>query len=207
MRTILMARVALGATAAHAILFLALHALEPEISPVSGIISDYSGSVHASWATAAFLAFGLVWGAMALALSEAGRDRTLTVGRLLLALATVAILWAAFSPASADPRTGSVAARIQNLVARPGLFLGILLVSIGLGRSPRWEATARALVILALSAAILLVITIALLLERGLGGLGQRALFLLLYAWVLLVARRILAAPVDSLPTHVETTL
>ena len=44
---------------------------------------------------------------------------------------------------------------------------------------------------ISLGACALLLVTIALLLESGLGGAGQRTLFVLLYGWVLLVAGRI----------------
>ena len=44
---------------------------------------------------------------------------------------------------------------------------------------------------IAIAAAVLLAITVTILLHGGLGGLGQRAIFLLLYAWVWLVGHRI----------------
>lgn len=46
--------------------------------------------------------------------------------------------------------------------------------------------------LLAAAAVLLLVLTIAVLLEAGLGGLGQRLIFVLLYVWVLILAGRLL---------------
>lgn len=184
--------VAIAAAAAHALLFLSLHVLEPGLRPAASVISDYARTGHAGVATAAFLAFGVVWGSLAIALAAAPRARTITVGRVLFGLALLAIVFAALFPATADPRTGSAPARVQNLIARPGLFLGVILVSTGLRSSPGWRDLGGRLLSLALVAAVLLVLTVAVLLDAGLGGLGQRAIFVLLYLWVWLVARRTL---------------
>lgn len=188
-----MAVAAIAASMTHAVLFIGLHVLEPGLSPLSSIISDYSRTAHAPWATAAFVAFGIVWGVMAIALADAAESRALQVGRLLLALAMIAILLAAVFPETADPRTGSAAARIQNLAARPGLFLGILLVSLGVRREAGWEAVGGRLTGLAVGAIVSLIATIGFLLEAGLGGAGQRVLFVILYAWVWIAARRVIA--------------
>ncbi len=122
------------------------------------------------------------------------------LGQVLFGLAVIAILVAAVLPSSADPRTGSALASLMNLVARPGLFLGAVLVSWGLRTAKGWKDLAPTLLGLSLVVVVLLVVTIALLLDRGLGGLGQRALFVALYLWAGLVARRIgrYASPVGS---------
>lgn len=187
----LASKVAIGAVGAHALLFLTLHALEPGLDPLASIISDYAQTESAPVAIAAFLAFATVWGALAVALWTPPRNPWLLAGRGLFALAAFAMIIAAFFPETADPRTGSVIARIQNLLARPGLFLGAVLVSWGLRRTPGWEDLAIKLIGMALGAAALLGATIAVLLQYGLGGLGQRAIFILLYLWVWLVGGRI----------------
>jgi hypothetical protein len=184
------ARLAVGAAATHALLFLVLHVLEPELSPAASILSDYGQTEHAPVAITAFIAFAVVWGALAVALSGASAGRSVLVGRFLFALAMAAILVAAIFPSTADPRTGSVIARVQNLVARPGLFVGVLLISIGLRGAAGWDQMARTLIVVAGTATVLLVLTVGLLLAAGLGGVGQRALFLLLYFWVWVVARQ-----------------
>lgn len=80
----------------------------------------------------------------------------------------------------------------MNLLARPGLFLGVLLVSVGLLRKPSWKTTGPVLLIISISSFALLIFTITILLPRGLGGIGQRLIFILLYGWAWTVARRIL---------------
>lgn len=189
----LAAQVALVATAAHAVTFLGLHLLEPQLSPVSSIISDYSGTASAWLAAGAFLIFASIWASLSVALSALpGRSRMMSAGRILFALGALAIVVAAVAPASADPRTGSVLANVQNVLARPGLFLGIVLVSVALRKAPGWEDIGLLLVALSTLAVVLLLATIGVLLDAGLGGIGQRAVFILVYVWVLLVSVRII---------------
>jgi hypothetical protein len=189
------ASVAIAGVASHAALFALLHWLEPQLSPKASIISDYGATASSSVATIAFFAFAAIWLALGIALGSAAPGGfVLASGRVLFVLAFVGIATGALLPETADPRTASVLARLQNIVARPGLFLGIILVSIGLRGAAGWVDLWPTLLALSLVAAAMLPITIAVLLERGLGGMGQRFLFLLLYAWVVLVAVRILAS-------------
>ena len=183
------ARLAVVACGVHAVLFFALHMLEPALSPASSIISDYAEAGQATVAAAAFVTFAVAWASLAFALGDAPRSRTLAVGRGLLALAAVAILVAALVPESADPRTGGTAARVQNLLARPGLFLAIVLVSVGVRSAPSWRRSGNALLGLAVGSVLGLVLTVTVLLGAGYGGISQRALFLALYTWVWLAAR------------------
>jgi hypothetical protein len=92
-------------------------------------------------------------------------------------LAVVGIATGALLPETADPRTAPILAKLQNIVARPGLFLGIILVSIGLRGASGWGDIWPVLLALSLVAAAMLPITIAVMLERGLGGVGQRLIF------------------------------
>jgi len=84
-------------------------------------------------------------------------------------------------------------ARFSNLVARPGLFLAVVLVSVGLRGASAWQDLWPTLLALSLANVALLVISIVALLERGWGGIGQRIIFGVLYVWVVAVALRILA--------------
>lgn len=195
MREIKHALWAAAATAlvlAHATAFAALHVLEPQVSSSAGIISDYARTDSAWLAAVAFLLFAGVWASVAIALGAVpSHGRLLLVGRGLLALAVLGITFGAIFPAAADPRTGSSLARLLNLVARPGLFVGLLLVSLALLVRPGWERVGRLLTGLATLGLSLLVVTVGYLLERDLGGVGQRALFVVVYVWVVLLGREI----------------
>ena len=182
-------RLAVVACGVHALLFFALHVLEPGLSPASSIISDYAGAGQATLTAATFVTFAVVWASLAVALGAAPSARTLDVGRALMALASAAILFVAVVPEWADPRAAGAVAQVQNLLARPGLFVAIVLVSLGLRPAPSWRRSRDALLGLAIGCALGLVLTVTVLLAAGYGGIGQRVLFLALYVWVWLAAR------------------
>lgn len=185
--------VAIVAAASHLTLFALLHWLEPQLGVKASIISDY-GETGSAWiGSLAFLAFAAVWLALAIALQAAApANAWLTTGRVLFALSVGSIAAGAVFPEMMDPRTGGPLARIVNLLARPGLFLGIVLVSVGLRSVPGWGDVSTLLIGLSVAAAVLLPVTVAVLLERGVGGVGQRAIFLLLYVWVVVVSVRLI---------------
>jgi Protein of unknown function (DUF998) len=187
------ALVAMVGVTCHAVLFGLLHWLEPQLSPKSSIISDYSAT-NSAWVTAAtFVAFAATWFSLSLALSEAsGASTVLAVGRALFLLAAVAILLGVLFPSAMDPRTPSTLARIQSVVSRPGLFLGLLLVPAGLRVVPGWSDLWPVLLTLAVICALVLVLTLTVLLERGLAGVGQRIIFGLIYAYVLVACFRLI---------------
>ncbi len=189
-RSRLLARIAGVAAAAHALGFIALHFLEPELRVSSSIISDYGATDSAWLATLAFLLFGAVWAALAFALSgSVASSRALSAARGLFLLAAVSIFATAVFPEHADPRTGSLFSTVQNILTRPGLFLGILLTSLGLRSEPRWREVGLVLVLISTACIIVLLATVGLLLEAGLGGYGQRLIFVLVYLWVFLLTR------------------
>ena len=201
-----LARLALALVAAHVVLFLGLHLLEPQLSPASAIISDYAATDSTVIASVTFIVFAMLWLALAGALGPG--HIALHIGRGLFVMASIFILaWIGWSgaasdlhsslllassfPESTDPRTGTVLSRVQNLFARPGLFVGAVAVSLGAAKTPGWGSQAWPLVGLSISALVLLVFTVAVLLERGLGGVGQRLIFILLYSWAVLVSRHL----------------
>ncbi|MEJ2205000.1 MAG: DUF998 domain-containing protein [Gemmatimonadota bacterium] len=184
------ATLAMAGVIGHALTFGALHVLEPDLSPVSSIISDYGQTEHAWLVTGAYFLFAAIWGCIVAATSSVPQTVSVTVGRLLLSLAVAGIVIAALVPSSADPRTPSILAMALNLV-RPGLFLGLVLLSVGLRNAPPWKDLAPKLVTLSLIAVLLLILTLGPLFRSGYGGAGQRTLFILLYGWVVLFGIRL----------------
>lgn len=188
------AGIAVAGMACHIVLFGLLHWLEPQLSPKSAIFSDYVKTRSSRIVRSALVAFAAMWLSMAIVLAGASPGNPfLASGRVLFLLAVIGMGIAAFSPSSGDPRSPTVLAKVQNLLARPGLFLGVVLVSVGLRGASGWGDLWPVLLVLSLATAAMLPITIGLLLERGLGGVGQRVIFALLYAWVVVVATRVLA--------------
>jgi hypothetical protein len=176
----------------HGLIFVVLHFIEPQLNPVSSIISDYAQTSSIWVMKLSLVAFALVWISLSIALEKVSRSPLILVGRALFALAFVSILIGIVFPASMDPRTGSLLSKFQNLLSRPGLFLGILLVSIGLFRQSDWKTQAPWLLGLGIAASVLLVLTIIVLLPLELGGIGQRFVFLVIYLWVCLTGIRLL---------------
>lgn len=188
--------VAIAGVICHAALFGLLHILDPRIDPVLGIISEYVRGAAPGVARATFFAFAAIWGGLAVALGRiGGRNRLVLAGRILFAVAMIGVLIAGLVPAIADPRaeaSSSLLGTISGRIGRPALFVGVLLISVGARRIPGWEDTAGILVLIAVLGLLGLVLTLGLLLEAGTGGVGQRVIFVLLYAWAVLVALRIL---------------
>ncbi len=179
-------RLVIALVAAHAAAFIALHLLEGHLSPVSSIISDYAATESRWIASLSFVFFAGIWALFAVILP--GRNLLINTGRGLFLIAAIFILVGTMLPESMDPRTGSLLSRVQNLFARPGLFIGIVLVSVGLHKTRGWEAQAKILVGLSVTALALLLLSVMVLLEVGLAGVGQRLIFALLYGWATITA-------------------
>jgi hypothetical protein len=153
----------------HAILFASLHLLVPDISPISGIISEYSNSPYHLLARTAFITFGLIWVLLSIALGIALPLKPIVaVGLGLLWLAAIALIVSALFPQAADPRdpsqTGTLLIPIIN-VSRIGLFVAIILLSIHLRHVFPWQPVGNLLLILAVICVITFLLTIGVLLK------------------------------------------
>ncbi|MCB0664560.1 MAG: DUF998 domain-containing protein [Saprospiraceae bacterium] len=179
----------------HLLSFSFLHYLEPQLNPATSLISDYTQTPGAWLASLSFIFFATGWASLSIALSDVSGSRFVAIGQLLFFLAFISILAGTVFPSSMDPRTGTVLSKIQNLLARPGLFIGILLISKGLSKKAEWRTVASTLLFLSIFALILLGLTIGILIPKDLGGIGQRLVFLLLYIWIWLVASHLLHLP------------
>jgi hypothetical protein len=190
-----LARLAMAAVMAHGLLFILLHLRAPTLGVADSLISDYARSEH-GLTSAAYLAFATVWLALAGALGRVTLvpKASISIGRLLFTVAAVTIVLAAFDPVATDPRHRESLGAMRTLMsrfARPGLFVGIVLISLGVRRVPGWENLSGSLIGLAVAAMTVYVVTIVIMLNVGWAGLGQRVLFLVVYAWVLLVSGRL----------------
>lgn len=186
----------------HVILFVALHILVPEISPISEIISEYSSSPYQILARAAFITFGLIWAMLAIILGITLSLKPIAfIGIGLLWLAALALIVSAVFPQAADPRdpanSGSILIPIIN-ISRIGLFVAFILISMQLRKILLWQPIGKTLVILSVICVVIFILTIGVLLKVGYGGLGQRILFLFIYAWVTLVVSRVIASPQEK---------
>jgi len=188
-----LARLAIAAAVAHLLAFVALHVLAPDVSMVSGIISDYGRGEYAWLQRLSFVLFALMWGTLSGAMSILPQRRPTVVARVVFLAVVPMLLVGAVVPSAMDPRDPTFLSTALN-AGRPAQFVAMLLVSIGLRKSRGWEDLARALLALTLAAFVLLVVSLAVLLEAGYAGLTQRAVFAIFYGWVGLLSVRLIRA-------------
>jgi hypothetical protein len=186
--TKMFSRMALWLVGIHALIFFALHFMEPKVSPIDGIISDYLTTPSKSLASFAFVVFAIIWVSLAVALSFATQNATIVIGRVLFVLCSLAILVPTAFPEASDPRSSGVIASLLNIFARPGLFVGLLLVSVGIRSTTSLKPLSLKLTLLSCVSFLLTIVTVSVLLKAGGAGVGQRIVFILIYIWIILLA-------------------
>ena len=170
----------------HALAMVSLHVLVPEVSPLSGMVGDYLSSPSQLLSRTTFLAFAGALASLAFGLRPSlprGLRSSVATG-----LIVVAIL--AFVSVAMFPEAANQIAR----VAQPATVLTIILFSMVLRREQRWASVAAWFLVIPALLVFLFVITIATgyLISIGLGGLANRVVLVLIYTWVVLVARGLL---------------
>jgi hypothetical protein len=181
--------VAIGAVAWHGFALVALHVLAPQVNPLADMVSAYLGTPYQLMARSTFLAFAVALAALVLGLRSFLPPGVLPkVGVVLLGLAVIGFVGVAVAPG---------AALYFAIPTQPATIIGMLLLSLALRREARWRPAGGALVAIsiALLGLFVLVIVLRILVEQGLGGLANRVVVVLIYAWVVLVARGLLAKP------------
>lgn len=185
----LAAATALAATAYHVAAFALLHLLAPSVGIVNGIITDYLNTPYRALAVSTFPAFAMIWFGIAVGLWHTlpGQKPLTIVGSALMGFAGASLVAVTFAPAVADPRNVEVQGSIAALAARSGrmaLFLSLLMLSVAVRKARRWGGAGDLLLLLSSLCLAMLLVTMVVLLPRGLAGIPQRAIFLMLYAWV-----------------------
>lgn len=177
---------ALGAVAYHAMTMVLLHWFAPEVNPQTDMVSAYLSSPYHWLARSTFLALGCTMAFVGLGLS--GRLASSFLLKVSAGLLVVAIV--GFIGVSVAPQ----AARFFGIPTQPATVLSILLLSIVLRREAPWRATGTLLVLIGFSLVLLFALTIltGLLTSMGLGGVANRVVLVLIYSWVVLVARGLL---------------
>lgn len=177
-----------AAIGVQALTFALLHGLEPGLGWKSSLITDYVATEHASVARVSLAAFGVSWLALGvLLLGVLGRGAGAWIVFVLMVGAGLSLIYSSTMSAGAlDPRVSGGPVATQRLfgVARLGLFVSLVVASILLRGVTGWEGIAPTLIVVSVTILTLLVVTLAVLLNRGLAGLPQRLVFVLTYAWV-----------------------
>lgn len=191
-------RVIQAAVVYYVLAALLLHLLQPEISPLALPMSIYVLGRGGVLMTLTFVA-------LATALVAAGaalRQRLPTTwsrhaGLFFMVLAAVATIVAGIFPHDGHPPPLLPVTRsgwthmVAGMVAFPSFLLGPLFFTLAMRNQQEWRseipALAGAIAMLALS----VVAFVGFAAPRDLAGIAQRVLFTLLFAWLLLVARKL----------------
>lgn len=182
------------ATAAYTtVMIVALHVLRPDLAPYRRAISEYVMGPYGLLMTTTFFAQSL--GSLALAVSVICvglRQRRAWIGSALFIVAAAGAAVAGLFPADAaspfpQTRTGAIHAA-AGLLRFLSLSFALPLVSTALGTHSAWRGVARALRVLAALFVVTFVVSILVLANLDLFGLGQRAFIVTLLAWMSVAA-------------------
>ncbi len=188
----LLAGLAVSAVSIHFGATLLLHWLVPSVNPLSEMVSAYLSSEYQWLSRVTFAALASALGCLGLGLVlRRTQGAAFTVALILVAIAVVGLLGVAAVPS---------AARALAVPAQPAAVCAILLLSLVLRRQEAWRDVGRYLLGISFSLIALFLATIVLrvLASAGLGGLANRLVLILIYSWVLMVARGLLMRPVPG---------
>jgi hypothetical membrane protein len=179
--------------------FLAMHVLQPEFSPLRDPGSAYVAGAYGRWMTTTYFALcaALLSAAIGLRIRLATRGLP-WLGSALFILAAIGAVIAGIYPMDFPPPARTFSGRLHvvgGMLTFPSWVLGTLVFSVRLRRDQRTGSPSGAL--LALSAAGVGTFVVMLLSIRVLGfaGYAQRVLLALLFAWTIVAMCSNRAAP------------
>jgi hypothetical protein len=176
---------------------LALHLLQPELSPLNEAVSFYVHGAQGWLFTAGLLAWGIGSAALLLGLARTVRIRGGNAGLLGLAVWSAGVLTSGLfraDPPSQMYSNPSAVGLIHENAARVSFIampIAALLLSHGLRRAPEWRRSAGVLYLLAVMIVVSLILFFASLLPLSdslsppiLFGLTERMLLVAYAAWL-----------------------
>ena len=200
--------------AVFALSTLALHVLQPALSPRDEAVSYYVHGNHGWLLTTGLIALGIASLALTAALVRATEGSGARTGRWLLGIWSVGVLLGGVFPAdpagnwSAPPSVPGMIHGIAAMVAFLALPTGALFLARSFRRDPRWKEAARLLFGLAMATAVSLVVfygsLMPVFIRPGppvLLGLSERILLGLYVVWLAAVAINLPANPGSRMTT------
>jgi hypothetical protein len=170
----------------HATATLLLHWLVPSVNPLSEMVSGYLTTQYQWLSRVAFAALACALGFLGLGIVlRKTPGAILKIAIVLDAITVIGLFGVAAVPS---------ASRIFAIPTQPAAVGAILLLSLVLRQEPAWQGVGPYLLGISFCLIALFCATIVLgvLVSAGLGGLANRVVLILIYAWVLLVARGLL---------------
>jgi hypothetical protein len=181
-----LAWLAVFAVAIHALAIVLLHWLVPSLNPLSEMVGAYLNSDYQWLSRITFAALASALGFLGAALVLHQLQGTLfIVALVLVAIAVVGLLGVAAVPS---------AVRIFAVPAQPAAVTAILLLSLVLRQEAPWHASGPYLLGIGFALVVLFVATIVfrVIVSAGFGGLANRVVLVLIYSWIVLVARELI---------------
>ena len=189
--TMVLALLTIVGIAVYLLNLAALHFLRPDVNPVLDPMSNYAVGPYGFLLTAADIGLGLAALALTfglyLSIAPPGRSY---IGLLLLGLYGVSVLLAGIFPIDVGGEATTFGT-IHNIVGNISFFgfpIGVILLSLGMGKDERWRSFRRR----ALALSLLVVLTVILTIvgsNLGIGfGVTQRIANVAALVWMLAVA-------------------
>ena len=182
--------------------FLSMHVLEPEFSPVRAPGSAYVLGAYGGWMTTTYFALiaALLGAGFGVAANVPASPVTL-VAQAAFVIASVGAMVAGLFPMDfpGPPRTVSGGLHaLGGALTFPTWVIGTLLFSLRIRRDPRWARRSGTLVALAgmsIGTLAVLVLSVGVL---GFGGYAQRLLIGVLFAWMIVVAAHLIGSAAEG---------
>jgi hypothetical protein len=181
---------AILAVVLSAIGMVLLHVLVPQADPVSEMMPAYLDTGYHWLFRASVVLIGCAIGALSLGLYFYSLSGIWF--KVALALAGIGVI-GSLSISVAPDVVASLATALRSAIV-----LAVLVLSLRLRREPPWQFGGPLLLVTAIGLIVVLV-SLRLIDEAGFGGLANRAALILIYAWVLLISRGLLASRVKEL--------
>jgi hypothetical protein len=173
----------------------ALHVLRPDYAPATNFISNYAVGPFGWVMTSFFVTFSLGLAAMVLAVRSSGPQPPLkAIGLVAVSITAVGLLVTAIYPTDLPGAPFTRSGEIHELSFRVnvvGLLVGVVALSLALGREPPWRPSQRTLGVLALNVVVALVLQFATLRKGMPYGLANRYFVIAIFAWLLFVTRQL----------------
>ena len=192
-------RIVITSVAYFVLVFIAMHFLEPEFSPIRAPGSAYVLGAYGSLMTTGYFAQCVAWLGVGYGLLATVRGTRLTRIACVVALIVCAgILLAASFPMDYPPPLRTTSGRLHALgggLAFPGMILASSLFTLSIRQDGEWKRVAGVVSGLSVGIVAAFVVTISSMLVLGFGGYAQRVLMAVLSAWMIVIGLHLTRLP------------
>ena len=183
----------------HALVFSAMHLLEPEFSPIRAPGSAYVLGAYGPLMTTTYfvLSVGLLSVAYGL-VTTLGRTRLTSIAFAVVLVAAAGASLAGIFPMDFPPPPRTSSGRFHalgGLLTFPGIAVGLSLFSLSFRRDGYWRGVSTVLSALSAGMIAALVLGVSSILVLGYGGFAQRLFIVVFYSWMILAGVHLTRTP------------